>query len=273
MGEKKNKTQKFLKLHPKCIFCGGTVDAASIEHCPPRSLFQNRNAPEGFEFPACLSCNNDTSDDDLIVSVITRMCSPKFGDSDGKLIGLMKRLNKQIPNFYKKFLPNPIEARKNNRELGITPKSGMTHQEMGVVNVTNEMRSAIEIFSNKLAKSILYHHEKLILSKENCLALNWFTNANVIKDGGTIVFDILKSIEGQAPILARSKTHLNDQFQYKFSISEDKELFLIQAMFGEAFGLAIFGCRRNGFLENLLGTINSGLNQKYNPFKIIQGST
>jgi hypothetical protein len=271
MGEKKNKTQNFLQIHPKCIFCGGNINAQSIEHCPPRALFQHRHAPEGFEFPACNSCNNNTSDDDLIISVITRMCSPKFGDSDGKLIGMMKKLNRQIPNFYKKFLPNPIEARKNNRDLGITPKPGMTHQEMGVVNVTDEMRSAIEIFSNKLAKGILYHHENLILSNESCLALNWFTNANVIRDGRHIVFDILKSIEGQAPELSRSKSNLNEQFQYKFSISEDKEFFLIQAMFGEAFGLAIFGCRKQGYLENLLGTINSGLSEQYNPFKIIQG--
>lgn len=273
MGERKNKLQKFLKLHPKCIFCGGYVDATTIEHCPPRSLFQNYVAPEKFEFPSCAACNNYSSDEDLIVAVIARMGSPTFGDSDGKLIGMMKNLNRQKPNFYKSFLPSATEARVNNRQLGIAPAAGMTHQEMGVLNINDETRKAIKVFAKKLTKGIAYVEEGLIFSNDHCLALNWFTNANVIKDGGHKVFEILSHIGGVTPKLSRNRVILNNQFEYKFSISEDKELILIQAKFGESFFLVINGCMKAGHLENLLEKIYQDLGKDYRPFEIIQGIT
>ena len=103
MGEQKRKLQHFISEHKKYIFCGGIVDATTIEHCPPRALFQNRIAPNSFEFPSCTACNNYSSDEDLIVAVIVRMGSPEHGDLDGKLQGMMKALNRQRPEFYNSF--------------------------------------------------------------------------------------------------------------------------------------------------------------------------
>ena len=172
MGDRKRKLQRFISQHKKCIFCGGIVDTTTIEHCPPRALFQNRIAPDGCEFPACLACNNYSSDDDLIVAVIARMGSPKFGDSDGKLVGMMKALNRQKPDFYKTFLASATEARANNCQLGIEPDPGMTHQEMGVLNINDETRAAIRVFAKKLAKGITYFESGLVFKNEDCLALN-----------------------------------------------------------------------------------------------------
>jgi len=271
MGEAKSKVQRFLKLHPKCIFCGGVVDATTVEHCPPRALFQKKIAPEGFEFPACVACNNYSSDEDLIVAVIARMGSPKFGDSDGKLIGMMKNLNRQKPEFYKTFLASATEARANNRQLGIEPSPGMTHQEMGVLNINDETRTAIKVFAKKLAKGITYLEAGLVFKNDDCLALNWFTNANVIRDGGYKVFEILSHINGKAPELSRSKVILNNQFEYKFSLSDDRNLILIQAKFGESFCLVITGCMIPGHLESLLEKTYKDLEAEYQPFEIIQG--
>lgn len=271
MGERKSKVERFIKDHPKCIFCGGSTPSTTIEHCPPRSLFQNYVAPDKFEFPSCLACNNYSSDEDLIVSVIARMGSPAFGNSDKKLVGMMKALNRQKPNFYKSFLPSATEARNNNRQLGITPDIGMTHQEMGVLNINDETREAIKVFAKKLAKGIAYLEEGLIFSNEHCLALNWFTNANVIKDGGYKVFEILSHIGGVTPKLSRNRVVLNNQFEYKFSLSDDKNLILIQAKFGESFSLVITGCMAVGYLENLLDKTYQDLGKDYRPFDIIQG--
>lgn len=273
MGERRRKLQKFLSQHKKCIFCGGQVDASTIEHCPPRALFQNRTAPDGFEFPSCIKCNNYSSDEDLIVAVIARMGSPDHGDNDGKLKGMMRALNKQRPNFYKTFLPSATKARANNRQLGIEPINGMTHQEMGVLNINDETREAIKVFAKKLAKGITYHETGLILKNEDCLALNWFTNANVIKDGGYKVFEILSNINGVTPRLSRNRLVLNNQFEYKFSLSDDKNLILIQIRFGESFCLVIAGCMTPGHLERLLEETYKDLERDYQPFEIIQGKS
>lgn len=272
MGDRKRKLQRFISQHKKCIFCGGIVDTTTIEHCPPRALFQNRIAPDGFEFPACLACNNYSSDEDLIVAVIARMGSPKFGDSDGKLIGMMKALNRQKPDFYKTFLASATEARANNRQLGIEPDPGMTHQEMGVLNINDETRAAIRVFAKKLAKGITYFESGLVFKNEDCLALNWFTNANVIKDGGHKVFGILSHINGVALKLSRNRVILNNQFEYKFSLSDDRNLILIQAKFGESFFLVVTGCMTPGYLEDLLEKTYQDLGRDYQPFEIIQGN-
>ena len=73
MGSATRRRKLFLKENPLCAFCGGAEAATTIEHCPPKALFKNKIWPEGFEFPACSKCNNDTSDYDLIVSVIARL--------------------------------------------------------------------------------------------------------------------------------------------------------------------------------------------------------
>jgi hypothetical protein len=271
MGERKNKVQRFLEKHPICIFCGGGALATTLEHCPPRALFQNKIAPEGFEFSSCAECNHYSSDEDLIVAVISRMGSPKFGDTDGRLVGMMKALNHQCPDFYRTLLPSVIEARRNNRELGFVPNHGMTHQGMGVLNINHETRVALTVFSKKLAKGISYLEEGIIFKNEDCLALNWFTNANFIKDGGYKVFEMLSHINGNTPRINRSNKVLNNQFEYKFSLSDDRNLILIQAKFGESFGLVIVGCRTSGYLENLIATTFSDLEEDYKPFEIIQG--
>lgn len=53
MGAATQHRQAFLKPHSICAFCGGKNAATTIEHCPPRAMFEYRSLPEGFEFPSC----------------------------------------------------------------------------------------------------------------------------------------------------------------------------------------------------------------------------
>jgi hypothetical protein len=64
-------------------------------------MFERRWWPEGYEFPSCEKCNSGSSDDDLLVSFFARM-NPvdDVGDRDGKVIGLIKMINKQMPDFF-----------------------------------------------------------------------------------------------------------------------------------------------------------------------------
>lgn len=56
-------TQRLLRVHPYCCFCGGTVPAVSLDHQPARIMFPDRLRPKGLEFPACETCNAQTSPD------------------------------------------------------------------------------------------------------------------------------------------------------------------------------------------------------------------
>ena len=109
----------FLGANPLCAFCGGHKLATTIEHCPPKALFQRRRWPEGLEFPACDDCNFGTSDQDVVVAMLARM-SPdgSAGNQDGKIAGLLRNVNAQFPGVLRKMMPTPLEARKRNRALG-----------------------------------------------------------------------------------------------------------------------------------------------------------
>lgn len=270
MGAAAHYRRKFIAEHRVCAFCGGTAVATTIEHCPPRAMFQFRRWPEGFEFPSCDSCNAGSSDEDLLVAVMARM-DPfhNRGDLDGSHLGLMHAVNKQFPGFFQKMMPSPSEARRVNRDLGVAPRQGQTHQQAGPVKVPEELHDAVCVFSRKLAKGIYYLDARTPFPNDGCLLLNWFTNADLLREGRYPVFEQLQSLAGEAPPLKRSGRLLNDQFEYKLSIAPDKSLLVVQARFGSAFGLVVFGSIKRGLLEDIV-LKNRAATGLMGPFAVLQ---
>jgi hypothetical protein len=264
--------KNFLDEHPFCIFCGGSVRATTVEHCPPRAMFQHRHWPEAFEFPACAACNHGSSDSDALVAMLARMDPfTSQGDRDGALIGLMKNVNSQYPGLFQKMMPSAVEARKSNRELGLKPHAGQTHQETGAVKVTPEMNQAVQIFARKLSKAIYYLDSKKPFPNDGCLLLNWFTNADFIRDGRYAIFELLQGIAGVTPELKRSGKFLNDQFEYKLAIDANKNVFIVQALFGKAFGWVVFGSASAGVLEPIVEKLRQDT-EKQGPFAVLQST-
>ena len=262
--------ERFLQLHPSCIFCGGTEAATTVEHCPPRAMFQERKWPEGFEFPACAKCNHGSGDDDLLVSMIARMDPFKdLGSKDGRTPGMMKNVNRQYPGLLQKMLPTAIEARQTNRRLGVNATPGMTHQEMGAVKIPEEIHSAVCVFAAKLAKAVYYFNTVKVFPKSGCLLLNWFTNADLFQHGKYAPLETLKDISGEIPVIQRTGKYLGDQFEYKLSITDDNDIFIAQVIFGKSFGMAVFGSTISGKLEDIVKRLRKDTD-KNGPFAVIQ---
>lgn len=236
-------------------------------------MFQHRQWPEGFEFPSCDNCNHGTSDPDLVVSMMARMDPfTESGNQDGRLEGLMFAVNKQYPGIFEKMMPSPNEARRNNKAINIQPAPGQTHQETGSVKIPPEIHDAVCIFSRKLAKAIYYLETHAIFPNEGCLLLNWFTNADFIRDGKYIVFDSLSELGGSSPPLQRSGKFLNNQFEYKVSMSADKAFFVLQSRFSNSFGLVMFGSVIPGKLEGMVEKLREQT-KKNGPFAVLQSTS
>ena len=271
MGAAAHHRRAFLAAHPICAFCGGNAVATTIEHCPPRALFQFRQCPVDFEFPSCESCNIGTNNQDLIISMLARMDPFELkGDTDGKQLGLMKAVNRQFPGLFQKMTPSASEARRHNRELGLKPTQGQTHQEAGpVLKITSEIHQAVCVFAHKLSKGIYYRESNCAFPDHGCLLLNWFTNADIIRTGTYPVFDALKEFGGEIPFLSRGSKFLNDQFEYKLTISPNKDIFVLQTRVGHSFCFVVFGIT----IENKLKSIIKDRREstKVNgPFAILQ---
>lgn len=270
MGMRKTRREAFLAAHPFCIFCGGKVKTETVEHCPPRAMFQDRAWPEGFEFPACESCNHGSADDDLLVTLLARTDPfTEAGNLDGRMPEIIRSVNQKFPDLIGKMMPTAIEARTMNRRLGIAPATGQTNQEAGPVRVTDEMHRAVRVFAGKLTKAIFYMHTGQVFPTEGRIGLKWFTNADLMTNNGRYpVFDILQGLDGLAPALVRSKSLLNDQFEYKLSISHESDLLALQARFGQGFGFAVFACTAGDRLDALFANVETRTGRP-NPFELI----
>jgi hypothetical protein len=236
-------------------------------------MFQKRQWPEGFEFPACKICNQSSDNQDLIIAMLARFDpTGRQSDDDGKLAGLMKAVNLQFPSLFNQMMPSAVEARQRNRELGITPPHGGTHQEAGAVKIPAQIHEAVCVFARKLGKAIFYKESGNIFPDAGCILLNWFTNADFLRDGKYATFESLQELGGNVPTLKRSSQFLNSQFQYKLSISDKKDVFVLQALFGKAFGLVLFGSSQTGLLEASVLRLRKQTGRP-GPFTVLQSPT
>lgn len=266
--------EKFLTLNPYCAFCGGSVLATTIEHCPPKALFQRKMWPVGFMFPACESCNHGSSDQDVLIAMLGRIdpVDDAVGNGDGRVAGLIKNANAQHPGMARKMLPTAIKARRRNRAMGIVPGPGQTHQDVAPMTVPDELHEAVCVFAAKLAKAIYFHHAKAIFPSEGTLILNWFTNVELVRHGKYPLFDLFAELRGSALPLHSGGKSLDDQFQYKLSISSDRGVFVLLASFGTGFGLVLFGAVEPGLIESTVGQLKEKYG-KESPFTVLQSTS
>jgi hypothetical protein len=258
MGAATRHRKAFLLVHRICAFCGGNTPATTIEHCPPRVMFQNKQWPEGFEFPACQACNQGSSNDDLLIGMLARMDPfEDKGNLDGRAPGILAGVHQQFPGIFGKMMAGA-------HPLGLP-----------VAKVTDEMHDAVSVLARKLAKGIYWRDVGAFFPNDGGLMMTWYTNADVVRDGGHRLFESLKDIAGVVPRLVRSGKYLNDQFEYKLSISPDQTIIGLQARFGNGFGLIIFGSTSPGLLERNIQLAVSARprGDGVEPFRILQSPT
>src|SRR5262249_10314418 len=73
MGRSSSRRKEFLRKHPLCCFCGGVAPSEEPDHVPSRVLFDNREWPEGYEFPACVLCNRASRHHEQVIAMLSRI--------------------------------------------------------------------------------------------------------------------------------------------------------------------------------------------------------
>jgi hypothetical protein len=247
MGEAKRHKMAFQSGKFMCIFCGGLIQAITEDHVPPRVLFLKKEWPEGFVFPACEKCNSKSSDNDLIVGVMAKMTNDRED-----VRGLLMNLRNQKPTFLDEMIRmSASEARRNVKRMKLPKPQGMTYREVGVVNVNDSMREAVINLARKLSKAIFYKKTGRIFSSNGGILLNWFTNAQLYEHGGILVLQGLAHFNYQTEEITRNKKSLRDQFDYRYSLSEEGTIHLIQVTFGNSFGFVTLMSEDRRVLESI----------------------
>ena len=79
---------------PYCIYCGGRTVGDSVDHMPPRTIFDLRYRPKGLEFLACTACNAGGKKAEQIAGFLSRSFypTPRSREIDQELRNTFKQM-------------------------------------------------------------------------------------------------------------------------------------------------------------------------------------
>lgn len=237
MGEQRRKDANarsvaFAKTD-RCIYCGGFVPATTVDHCPPRAMFSNRQWPEGYVFPACQPCNAEAKEAENWVAFMARINSGPGFDEQAEA-DEMFRIARPIlkPEVIRSMSMSGLDKKAIARRIGVTKELGKTYADIPLIKVPKEAKNAIDYFSRKVVKALHFEHTKRVVPVDAAIKRRWFTNYNEME--GKIPPEIF-TIPTGIPTLERTKVNLSRQFNYLYTVSAEGDLGVYTIEFRQSF--------------------------------------
>ncbi|MGJ4928720.1 hypothetical protein ACQR1I_13635 [Bradyrhizobium sp. HKCCYLS2038] len=222
-ADRKSLRDQFFKLHPLCCFCGGSRPATTEDHQPARSIFDERNWPEGYSFPACSECNATSRSHENVFAILTRL-----GPSGPRTESQRKELHKYLDAAKNNFpgLLHPMSTREKRafyKAEGLKLPQGALFSELDMCALDARLtEDSTLIILRKLLCALHYKHTNDILPPSGKMFIRWMTNAYTHR--GELFADFLSLLSGR-PQLVRNRVTLNDQFDYTFVVDPNGSSF------------------------------------------------
>lgn len=225
VGEAKCKQysrEQFLREHPTCCYCG--LPATTTDHCPPRAMFLDRIWPEGYEFPACHTCNQEARKDEQVLAMLGPLWFTK--NQTKAETEHWKRHAKGLANNQPEIIAEMLSGRSRNEQhqafrqiLGNEVGDELRRRGYGIGELGPRIQAVISRFATKLAKALFYKHAGTVLDGE--LWAIHFTAADREKAIGVV--ELMLTIAPLQSETSRSGQVLNDQFTYRYNCSAGPE--------------------------------------------------
>lgn len=192
MPMRSDRRAQFLNENPYCCFCGGETKAVEIDHLPSRACFDERQYPDGFEFPTCRSCNASTSDDEQVVALFARMLSNPEAEA--------------IPDEIGRYMSGVAN---NNAEVfaEMANADPTLIENLNLLKVGNATHETFIRVLNRWAKAFHYKETGIIVPSDGRIHISWFTNANAHELPPEALY-------GKVHELRRNGRNIGDQFAY-----------------------------------------------------------
>jgi hypothetical protein len=236
MGQRKAKKAAFLAANPYCCFCGGETASAEPDHVPSRVLFKSRHWPEGYEFPACVSCNRSTRHDEQVVAMLSRIYpDPQSPEEDLEMRELMRAIQHNYPEVLQEMQPSVRQLRNAAKKYGIEKPEGGIYADIPAISVNGPLvNKAVINFGRKLFCALYYKHTNKILRHGGGIGVWWYTNLQL--EAGKILSNLENVMPG-FPKLERSRQDLGDQFFYRWGVADTGNVAVFLAKFRQSFGI------------------------------------
>ncbi len=228
--------KQFLAEHPHCCFCGGQAKSAEPDHIPSRALFENRQWPEGFVFPACELCNRVSRHDEQVVALISRLYPDANSETrEREFRERVRAVAYNYPEVIQEMKLSVRHARNAIKKYQLELPSGTSSADFPAVFAGGPLvNSAVTTFARKLFCALYYKHTQAILPPTAGIAIKWFTNIQV--ETGAIPAALVEVL-GRLPELVRCNTSLHDQFFYRYVTSDCRRLAAFLVFFRQSFAI------------------------------------
>ncbi|GAV36526.1 hypothetical protein ROTAS13_04213 [Roseomonas sp. TAS13] len=200
--------QQFLLQHPHCCYCG--APATTTDHCPPRSMFDGRVWPEGYEFPCCAPCNAAGRYSEQIAAAVLR--PSLLAETEASWLKTVEHLSRARPEVLEEWTSlSRNEARHHFRtRFGKDLGDRLRQHEYGVLKIGPITTEALEDVLAKVGMALFYKH-----IGRRCTGRVW-----VLRYDPLLAKQMAIAVEGLAPNTAemqRGNANLADQFVYRYS--------------------------------------------------------
>lgn len=229
----------FISQHPFCCFCGGQKNTESRDEVPPRTLFFERQWPEGYRFPSCHECNQSSRLIDQALGLIGRLSyADAYSDVESITPHIFGVANNS-PSLLPKTPKSSIEAKKILRSLGIEKPAGMFAVDVPIALVSKETIDALDPFFSKLFCALYYKHVGRILPKASKIAIAKTTN-QILDQENPFGWQVIPA-QTFRPQIQRAGKSLHEQFDYNWTYNSEEDLFGFNfqirfSLFGIMFG-------------------------------------
>jgi hypothetical protein len=162
MGEARRKRtllDQLLAEQPYCIYCGGRTLGDSVDHMPPRTIFDLRYRPKGLEFLACTACNAGGKKAEQIAGFLSRLLypTPRTREIDQEL----RKIFKQMINNHRDVL---LEMFPTDEQLATFRHSYPTLQQFKPLSVKGPLITAAMLtFAAKMGLALHYRENHRVV--------------------------------------------------------------------------------------------------------------
>lgn len=236
MGEAKRRgrlREQVLSEFPHCIYCGGNTPASTVDHFPPRAVFELRHRPRGLEFPACKVCNDGGRLDELVSAMLSRIYpDPNSFAASEEVRKLMQAVSNNCPGLLEELIPSFRQKKLAHRSREMLPPGG------GVLNCQGPLLNrAIHRFTAKIGYALHFQLTGKPVPHGGAASVWWLTNYQSLKSD--MPHELLGML-GEPKTLRQGSWEVGDQFRYASIGTEEGTMSAHFATFRFSFAVCAF---------------------------------
>jgi hypothetical protein len=232
VGQARQKRESFeamLAKRPGCIYCAGAAIATTIEHMPPRSMFEGRQRPKGLEFPACEPCNGGTKHSDLVAAMLARCWTNSNSvEHQRELQKVLGGVANNVPGVLPEMFIGRGGEKLARKRHNLPPDAAPLRADGPILT------HHVLTFAAKFGFALHYEIYGAPIPKEGGALTMWFSNAQALNDQiPPILFEMLPT----PATLQQGTKSVARQFLYSFARTEGGHM-LYFASFNQSFAVA-----------------------------------